>query len=86
MAFQDLLSKKSEVETLLSMHIVPGTLFSKGISWAEHQTLAEGKAPIATQVQWGSESGKEGLIVNPLMKSDNNLAKKSKKFIPIIKS
>ena len=55
MAFQDLLSKKSEVETLLSMHIVPGTLFSKGISWAEHQTLAEGKAPIATQVQWGSE-------------------------------
>ena len=44
------MSKKSEVATLLSMHIVPGTLFSKGISWAEHQTLADGKAPIATQV------------------------------------
>ena len=47
---QDLLSKKSEVVTLLSMHTLPGTLFSKGISWAEHKTLAEDRAPIATQV------------------------------------
>ena len=46
---QDLFSKKEEVATLLSMHIIPGTLFSKGISWAEHQTLANDRAPIATQ-------------------------------------
>lgn len=46
---QDLFSKKEEVATLLSMHIIPGTLFSKGISWAEHQTLASDRAPIATQ-------------------------------------
>ena len=49
---QDLLSKKSEVSTLLSMHTLPGTLFSKGISWAEHRTLAEDRAPIATQVTY----------------------------------
>jgi hypothetical protein len=45
-----LFSKKSEISSLLAMHTLPGTLFSKGISWAEHQTLANDRAPIATQV------------------------------------
>jgi uncharacterized surface protein with fasciclin (FAS1) repeats len=46
----DLLSKKSEIETVLKMHILSGTLFAKGISWAEYETLAGGQDRLATQV------------------------------------